>query len=197
MSKRSPKAPKKESLPPKKDAVPPPTVSSRLSSLSIGSTPTPMPPTRSTPTPMPLSRDGREPSRITTQSTRPKPSEIDDGDDDSDSDWNLEDDGIDDAYAEHLYDFFKEQKKIDTGNKALYTYIIKVFDDKEDFDEHKLDGLGIDRVIDTLSTKFTQYMKEDGGEESFKPLTKDILIDYLEAGLDDNFEDDGWIVKDE
>ena len=189
MSKRSPKIPKKESLP-----APPPTVSSRLSSLPIRSTATPAvisskpTPTILTPRPTPpVKISSKEPQRITT---------IDDESDDSD--WDLDSDGIDDAYAEHLYDFFKEQKKSDPSNKALYIYIVKVLDDKEDFDETKLDVLGIDRVIDTLSTKFAQYMKEeDDGGESSKPLTKDVLITYLDAGLDDNFEDDGWIVKDE
>jgi len=40
-------------------------------------------------------------------------------------------------------------------------------------------------------------MINDGGESSPKLLTKNVLITYLDAGLDDNFEDDGWIVKDE
>ena len=195
MSKRSPKLPKKESL-----SAPPPSVSSRLSSLPIRSTPTPptvsakpAPVLTTRPTP-PVKISSREPQRITT-----RPSESDDEEDESDdSDWDLDEDGIDDAYAEHLYDFFRQQKKSDSSNKALYNYIVKVFDDKEDFDEKKLDALGIDRVIDTLSTRFAQYMKEeDVGGKSFKPLTKDVLVTYLDAGLDDNFEDDGWIVKDE
>lgn len=185
MSKRSPKLPKKESLP-----APPPTVSSRLSSSTIQ--PTPRQPAVLTTRPAPPVK--REPQRITT-----RPSESDDEEDESDdSDWDLDEDGIDDTYAEHVFDFIKQQRKSDPSNKALYNYIVKVFDDKEDFDEKKLDALGIDRVMDTLSTRFAQYMKEeDGGGESFKPLTKDVLVTYLDAGLDDNFEEDGWIVKDE
>ena len=198
MSKRSPKIPKKESLP-APPPVAPPTVSSRLSSLPTRTQPTisvkPTPVLTSRPTP-PVKISSREPQRIAT-----RPSESDDEEDESsdDSDWDLDEDGIDDAYAEHLYDFVKEQKKSDPSNKALYIYIVKVLDDKEEFDENKLDALGIDKVMDTLSTRFAQYMKTEdgGGESSPKPLTKDVLVTYLEAGLDDNFEDDGWIVKDE
>jgi hypothetical protein len=199
MSKRSPK--KKESLP--TSLPPPPTVSSRLSSLPTRTQPTntvkPTPVVTTRPTP-PVKISAKEPERITTQSARPR--KIDDGDDDDDSDsddsdWDLSEDGIDDEFAEHIYDFIKEQKKTDPSNKPLYNYMTRVFDDKEEFDEKKLDSLGIDRVMDTLSAKFTQYMINDGGESSPKLLTKDVLITYLDAGLDDNFEDDGWIVKDE
>ena len=196
MSKRSPK--KKESLP--TSLPPPPTVSSRLSSLPSRTQPTnsvkptPVVTTRTT---LPVKISAREPERMTTQSARPRKIDDEDDDDSDDSDWNLSDDGIDDEFAENIYDFIKRKQKSDVSNKPLYNYMKKVFDDKEEFDEKKLDALGIDRVMDELSESFAQYMKEEGGESSPKRLTKDVLIAYLDAGLDDGFEDDGWIVKDE
>jgi hypothetical protein len=39
--------------------------------------------------------------------------------DSDDSDWDLSEDGIDDEFAEHIYDFIKEQKKTDPSNKPL------------------------------------------------------------------------------
>lgn len=187
MSKRSPKIPKKESLPP-----PPPTVSSRLSSL-----PTRTQPTSSVKPTSVLTTRPTPPVKISSQPRKIDDEDDDDSDESDDSDWDLSEDGIDDEYAEHIYDFIKKKQKTDSSNKPLYTYMKKVFDDKEEFDEKKLDALGIDKVMDELSVTFAQYMKDDGGEGSPKPLTKDTLVAYLDAGLDDGFEDDGWIVKDE
>ena len=144
-------------------------------------------------------------SAATIRTSLPAPSKNDgmlyDDEDSDDSMWD-EDDGIDDEYAENLYDFMKHLKKTETGPlKALYSYIVKVFEDKEVLDEKKLDRLGIDDAIGTLKTKFNAWLDklatEDGSSKSTKQLTKELLVEYMEAGLNDNFEDDGWILKDE
>ena len=101
--------------------------------------------------------------------------------------------GIDFDFADMLYDFFRKEK-INGENKKLYSYIVDVFENKTFFDEEILDNLGIDKVINDLDAKFKLFLKENEYENCYPPITREILDIYLDVNLDQDYEDDGWVV---
>ena len=114
-----------------------------------------------------------------------------------DSDWSVNEDGVDDDLAECLYEFFKKEKKSDKINSDVYSYILDVMEDKEEYDPDNSKIVKLKGLLPSINNKFQIYYKEveeDGGKAP--ELTMKLLEKYMEAGLDDNYEDDGWIVND-
>ena len=117
-----------------------------------------------------------------------------------DEDWNFDEDGLDESLAENLHDFFKQQKKTtDATKKKIYTYLYNTMDKKNDaeYDSNDLTKLGIDAILPSLNTDLNAYYKEEGFDETPPLITKDFLDRYLDYGIDDDYEEDGWIIKDE
>lgn len=120
----------------------------------------------------------------------------DSGTDGEDSDWSVNEDGVDDDLTECLYDFFKDEKKSDKVNADVYTYIMNVMDDKEEYDPDNSKMIKLKALIPAINIKFKNYYKEieEGGKAP--EITMKLLEKHIEAGLDDDYEDDGWIVND-
>ena len=114
-----------------------------------------------------------------------------------DSDWSVNEDGVDDDLAECLYEFFKKEKKSDKINSDVYSYILDVMEDKEEYDPDNSKIVKLKGLLPSINNKFQIYyreVEEDGGKAP--ELTMKLLEKYMEAGLDDDYEDDGWIVND-
>ena len=116
--------------------------------------------------------------------------------DDDDSVWSVTEEGVDDEVCEKLYTFFEKQKKDDKVNASVYSYLIKVMDDKEDFNE---DHPCIKRLKDMLpdfNRKFGVFNREEYDDGTNNVFEMKELLRYIEAGMDDDYEDDGWLVND-
>ena len=112
-------------------------------------------------------------------------------------DSNSEND-FDEELAFSIYDFIKYKRRHTKDNtKLLYKYIIKVFDDEKEYSKEKLERLGIDKVMNILTFEFDGWFKTEEYECQYKPLRKELLIKYLECGISDDYEEDGWLVNDE
>lgn len=120
---------------------------------------------------------------------------------DDDEDWNFDEEGIDENLAEILNDFFKDQKKTtDVTKKKIYTYLYNTMEKKGDdeYDGNDLTKLGIDAVLPSLNNDLRAYYREEGFDETPPVITRDLLDKYLDHGIDDDdYEEDGWILKDE
>ena len=116
--------------------------------------------------------------------------------DGEDSDWSVNEDGIDDDLAESLYDFFKDEKKSDKVNSDVYSYILNVMEDKEEYDPDNSKIVKLKALLPVINTKFKNYYREIEDNAKAPELTMKLLEKYMEAGLDDDYEDDGWIVND-
>lgn len=114
------------------------------------------------------------------------------------SDWSINEDGVDDDLADALYDFFKNEKRSDKLNSDVYSYILNVMEDKEDYDSDNSKMVKLKALLPMINTKFKNYYREIEEDSNGKPpeLTIDVLEKYMIAGLDDEYEDDGWIVND-
>ena len=113
-----------------------------------------------------------------------------------DSDWSVNEDGIDDDLAECLYDFFKDEKKSDKINSDVYSYILNVMEDKEEYDPDNSKIVKLKALLPAINIKFKNYYREIEDGAKAPELTMKLLEKYMDAGLDDDYEDDGWIVND-
>jgi hypothetical protein len=113
-----------------------------------------------------------------------------------DSDWDVNEDGIDDDLAECLFDFFKDLKKADKANSDVYTYILNVMEDREEYDPDNSKIVKLKGLLPAINLRFKNYYKEVEDEGIAPELTMKLLEKYMDAGLDDDYEDDGWIVND-
>lgn len=112
-----------------------------------------------------------------------------------DSDWNI-DDEVNEEDTEKLCDFFKHMKKKDKVNAPVYGYCIKVMEDEEDFDGRHPHIRKVETMLPVLNNEFRQFSRE-AYEEDGKAFTMTEILKHLEAGIDDDYEDDGWLVKDD
>ena len=113
-------------------------------------------------------------------------------DSDSENDFDAE-------LAFSIYDFIKYKRRHtkDTTTKLIYKYIIQVFDDEKEYNKEKLERLGIDKVMHTLTLEFDGWFKTEEYTCEYQPLKKELLLTYLDCGICDEYEDDGWLVNDE
>ena len=113
-------------------------------------------------------------------------------DSDSENDFDAE-------LAFSIYDFIKYKRRHtkDTTTKLIYKYIIQVFDDEKEYSKEKLERLGIDKVMNILTFEFDGWFKTEEYACEYQPLKKELLLKYLDCGICDEYEDDGWLVKDE
>ena len=170
-------------------------VSSRPALAPVSSRPTLAPaPSRPTLAPAP-SRDGvraRASSMLSTSHMKKSDSETE-GDD---SDWSYEKDGVDDDVSEKLHAFIQAQKSNDKPNSAMYTYMKNVMDDEDEYDGNHPHIRKLTEMLPTFNSNFQRFSREEYEEDAKAFSMKDIQK-YLEAGIDDDdYEDDGWIVKD-
>lgn len=143
---------------------------------------------------LPTRKSNKEPSKINIENNKIQPKTDTVPVKSSEEITETEEYGIDFDFADMLYDFFKKEN-INGENKKLYSYIVDVFENKKHFDEEILDKLGIDKVIHDLDLKFKIFLKENEYENLYPPLTREILDIYLDVNLDQEYEDDGWVVK--
>jgi hypothetical protein len=113
-----------------------------------------------------------------------------------DSDWNIDEDGVNEEDTEKLHDFFKHMKKKDKGNAPIYNYCIKVMEDEEEFDARHPHIRTLESMLPVFNNEFRQFSRVTYDEEG-KPFTMSEILKHLEAGIDDDYEDDGWLVKDD
>lgn len=112
-------------------------------------------------------------------------------DSDSENDFDAE-------LAFSIYDFIKYKRRhTKDTTKLIYKYIIQVFDDEKEYSKEKLERLGIDKVMNTLTFEFDGWFKTEEYACEYQPLKKELLLKYLDCGICDEYEDDGWLVKDE
>ena len=116
--------------------------------------------------------------------------------DDDDSVWSVTEEGVDDEVCEKLYTFFKQQKKADKVNASVYSYLIKVMDDKEEFDEDHPYIKRLETLLPDLNSKFRVFNREEYEDGNDTVFNMKELLKYIEAGMDDDYEDDGWLVND-
>jgi hypothetical protein len=188
---RSPKIIKKSTSVTSSTVTPPPSVTRP----SVVQPPQPIRLTSSTTPPSSSSRPIRQAAikALEIMKERNKADSETEGDD---SDWSVNEDGVDDDLAECLYDFFKDEKKSDKVNSDVYSYILNVMEDRDEYDPDSSKIVKLKALLPAINVKFRNYYREveEGGKAP--ELTMKLLEKYMEAGLDDDYEDDGWIVND-
>ena len=179
-----------------------PEVSSSVSAVPYRITSTTVLPPRLSAVPPSLSSDSSKlpPRKSALKAKEYIKNHIDNGisSSDDDEDWKFDEEGIDESLAENLHDFFKQQKKTtDVTKKKIYTYLFNTMDKKND-DGNDSTKLGIDSILPSLNADLRAYYKEEGFDETPPSITRNLLDKYLDHGIDDDdYEEDGWILKDE
>ena len=134
-----------------------------------------------------------QPTRAPPTNQQQKPTSVPSLKHDSDSENDF-----DEELAFSIYDFIKYKRRhTKDTTKLLYRYIIQVFDDEKEYSKEKLERLGLDKVMNTITFEFESWFKTEEYACQYQPLRKELLIKYLECGICDEYEDDGWLVKDE
>ena len=178
-------------------------------------TPTMAPPSRllppEPPRPLPTPPRVTQPALTTSTSTSSRPvrqaaikaleimkqrNKADSDTEGDDSDWSVNEDGVDDDLAECLYDFFRDEKKSDKANSDVYSYILNVMEDREEYDPDSSKMVKLKALLPAINVKFRNYYREVEEDGNAPELTMKLLEKYIQAGLDDDYEEDGWIVND-
>jgi len=116
--------------------------------------------------------------------------------DDDDSVWSVTEEGVDDELCEKLYSFFQHQYQVDNVNKPIYKYLMRVMDDKEDFDEDHPCIKQLGTLLPTLNSKFSVFNREEYDDGTNHVFDMRQLLRHVEAGMGDDYEEDGWLVND-
>lgn len=191
-----PKSPKKVVKATSSSMPPPP---ARRPPAPVVSAPKPAPIQAKTVPPAPAMesrRPMRESAKKAMETIRIANQKAESETDDDDSVWSVTEEGVDDEVCEKLYTFFKQQKKSDKVNASVYSYLIKVMDDKEEFDEDHPYIKRLETLLPDLNSKFRVFNREEYEDGSDNVFNMKELLKYIEAGMDDDYEDDGWLVND-
>lgn len=190
-----PKSPKKVVKATSSSMPPPP---ARRPPAPVVSAPRPAPTQAKTVPPpvMESRRPMRESAKKAMETIRIANQKAESETDDDDSVWSVTEEGVDDEVCEKLYTFFKQQKKSDKVNASVYSYLIKVMDDKEEFDEDHPYIKRLETLLPDLNSKFRVFNREEYEDGSDNVFNMKELLKYIEAGMDDDYEDDGWLVND-